>query len=182
MAGVEDLRKPIDLMPVMRRWVGATKSRLVEALLAGREAGTGAPLAADSATTQRIKGHGQVGRHRERLLSAVRTGFAEIDADGSGATVHAFAATGKEIVAFRSFLKGAPVNILKKRKGGKKVAPGQTPRGAFNTSVEVGAGGKIYTRRLSPVPARDFVGVDARDVDAAAKDLMETALKGWGFR
>lgn len=181
MAGLEDLLKPIDLAPVMRRWAGATKSRLVEALLAGREAGTGVPLARNSQTTQKIKGHGQVGIHRERLLNAVRTGFLELDSDGAGATVHAFAATGKEIVAFRAFLKGAPVNILKKRRGGKKIAPGQTPRGAFNTSVERGADGKIYTRRLSPVPARDFVGVDARDVDAAAKDLLETALKGWGF-
>lgn len=183
-APLATLRNPIDVQPVMRRWIGATRSRLVAAILAGQEAGTGVALKANSRTTQRIKGHGQVGYFRGRMIEAVKRGGAEITLVNAGATatVRAFAASGSELIAFRAFLKGAPTNILKKRRGGKRVAPGQAPRGAFNTSVERGGDGKIYTRRLSPVPPRDFVGVDERDVEAAAKDLVETALRGWGFR
>lgn len=181
MAGLEDLLEPIDLAPVMRRWAGATKSRLVAALLEGREAGTGRALAGDSATTQRIKGHGQVGIHHERLINAVRTGFLEIDRDGSSASVHAFAATGKEIVAFRSFLAGAPTNVLKRKYRGKRLAPGSPVRQVFNRQVGRTATGETYSRTLAPVPARDFVGVDERDVDAAGEDLLDAALRGWGF-
>jgi hypothetical protein len=62
-----------------------------------------------------------------------------------------------------TFLKGKPAE--------ERWQSAETPSGAR----------KAWKYKGNPVPGRDFIGADERDIEKAGEDALDTILKSWGF-
>jgi hypothetical protein len=164
MGALDDLKGTIDEEPVLRRWALATQRRNLASLEAGAGSG-GATLAPNAPSTRRRKGHGRVGFHTGQMAAGLVAGGAvNLRVGGPEAIAEVFAGPGSTDLKINAFLKGKPAE--------ERWRSERTPSGKR----------RAWKYRGPPVPARDFIGIDERDVDRAAEDLLSEVGKQWGFR
>ena len=163
-AVARDLQKPIDEEPVMRRWAEATQRRNLESLQRAQGPG-GEALAPNEPATAKRKGHDQVGFDSGEMAAGLTApGAINLRFGGDEAVAEVFGGPGSTDKELNIFIKGKPAE--------ERWQSAQAPSGKR----------KAWKYQGSPVPGRDFFGVDERDVDKAGEDLLDTVAKTWGFK
>lgn len=163
MAGLDDFRKPIDPEPSMRLWIGLAQKRMLSSLIAAQGPG-GEPLFRLADSTIRRKKHAQIGFDTGAMANALVSPTAfTLYIGAAGAAAEVYAGQGPTVETINRFL-----------------APNRTYIGWMSERTKSGK------RKAWPVlkghKKRDFVGLDARDQEAAEADLIERMLRGWGFK
>lgn len=187
MAGpLDDLRKPLNLEPGIRRAAQALQKRNVASLQAAQGPG-GEPLARNRPYTEKRKRHGRVGFHTGEMAAGLLAPGAVIELRIGDARAEAVvgAGPGNTDMKVNIFVRGQPERVIEKtariwKKG--SIASRQLKGRAGGSEIVQGPGGVWKWKRVVPaVPGRDFLGVDEADVDAAAEGFLSDFGAQWGF-
>lgn len=163
VAGCSDLSKPIDEEPVLRRAAERLQRRNLESLVQAQGPG-GEPIAPNTKGYARRKGHDRIGfLTGEMAAGLVASDGVNLTVGGDVAEAEVFAGPGGTDMKVNIFLAGKP--------GEERWQSAETRSGRR----------KAWRYEGPPVPPRDFIGIDERDVEAAGDDALETILNGWGF-
>lgn len=163
--GLSDLTRPLLQAKngVLQSWAQASQARLAGSLAQGQAVG-GAALAPNEPKYARRKGGRPVGVKTGAMLQGMlAAGLTGWNASAEPGTAEVLAAEGPNIPKLNIFVKGqgSRMGWVSERLPSGKIKKYQRAKGQ---------------------PARDFVGVDERDVDAAGETAMAAVLDAWGFR
>lgn len=146
----------------MERWAALAMKRNVLSLRRGRGPG-GRALAPLKDYTIRRKGHAVAGIDKGVMVRQLENPTNVERREPTLYVVYATPATGRDVVKMNAFLKGQKSRVR---------------------TYTVTSGGRTRTRvkRIPRVRARDFIGLDPRDIDEACGVVLTGMFREAGFR
>lgn len=162
--GLEDFTRPLlqAKNATLQSWAQAAQARLAGSLAQGQAVG-GAPLAPNEPKYARSKGGRppgvKTGAMLQGLLAPDRISWNAAEEPG---TARVEPAVGKEVGKLNVFLRGHG-----QQEGWRSERTANGKRKAWKV--------------MKGQPARDFVGVDERDAEAAGETAISEVARVWGF-